>query len=280
VEFLETVGSRRSIRWFKPWKPVGLDAIQRILEAARMTGCPGNLQPWRAVVVVQADLAPDDRERLLGAANWQRAHEQAPVWIYWFADPQAVTPEAFLHQIGVALSVGAITRTTGWSSEAAAAAIVRGEAPPQGMPPLHETVYGLPAEVGAIIAAQETVGACTVASLAAVDQGLGTCLHTPASPARASALFEILDVPGHFAPVWLQLVGYPAEDREAGGQRPREPFARLFALGRWGAEFPRDQAVVGGLETMGLIQAPAPLPGRREELDYLSRMFDYPAGEG
>jgi hypothetical protein len=45
---MKVVGDRRSIRWFRPLKAVEPAKIQRILEAARMTGCPGNLQPWRA----------------------------------------------------------------------------------------------------------------------------------------------------------------------------------------------------------------------------------------
>jgi len=53
MEFLQVVGSRRSIRWFRPWQPVEAEKLQRILEAARVTGCPRNLQPWRAVVVTQ-----------------------------------------------------------------------------------------------------------------------------------------------------------------------------------------------------------------------------------
>lgn len=48
MEFAQVVGNRRSIRWFKPWKPVERTQIQRSLEAARLTSCPGNLQPWRA----------------------------------------------------------------------------------------------------------------------------------------------------------------------------------------------------------------------------------------
>ena len=60
MEFLEVVGSRRSIRWFKTWEKVPREKIQRILEAVRLTTCPGNLQPWRAIVVEQLT-----KERLL-----------------------------------------------------------------------------------------------------------------------------------------------------------------------------------------------------------------------
>ena len=47
MELMRVIGSRRSIRWFRTWQPVEPERIQRILEAARMTGCPGNLQPKR-----------------------------------------------------------------------------------------------------------------------------------------------------------------------------------------------------------------------------------------
>jgi nitroreductase len=99
MNVLRAIGSRRSIRWFRPWEPVARAAIQQVLEAARMTGSPGNLQPWRAIVVVAADLDPADRGTLLEASNRQRAHELAPVWIYWYADPEAARPEAFLRRV-------------------------------------------------------------------------------------------------------------------------------------------------------------------------------------
>ena len=95
MEFLEVVGSRRSIRWFKTWEKVPREKIQRILEAVRLTTCPGNLQPWRAIVVERDALDEKTRDGLLGADNWQGAHTQAPVWIYWYADPSSARPEAF-----------------------------------------------------------------------------------------------------------------------------------------------------------------------------------------
>jgi nitroreductase len=276
VEFTQVVGSRRSIRWFKPWEPVEPEKVQRILEAARLTGCPGNLQPWRAVVVEQAQIPEEDREALLDAANRQRAHEQAPIWIYWFGDASAVVGSAFLYQIRLGMEVGALAATAGWDAEAAASSIEDGEAAPQGMPPLDTTVHGLPPQMAAAIASQETVGAITIATLAAVDAGLGTCLHIPTSPGGAPALYRVLGVPEHFVPVWLQLVGHPAESPEAGGARPREDYGALFARGRWGEAMPRDPALVERLREEGLLQPEAPLPGRAEELRHLGRMFGYP----
>jgi nitroreductase len=41
MDFLQVVGNRRSIRWPEPCQPVERDRVQRILEAARLTSCPG-----------------------------------------------------------------------------------------------------------------------------------------------------------------------------------------------------------------------------------------------
>jgi nitroreductase len=273
MEFLRVVGNRRSIRWFKPWKPVERASVQRMLEAARLTSCPGNLQPWRAVVVTVAALDRDVRERLLDANNRQAAQAQAPVWVYWYADPTATVPGAFLERIIEQLPTGAVASSVGWTEPIARASIEDGVPAPAGLPALDSSVHGLPMEISGIIAAQETNGACIVAVLAAVNEGLGTCLHAIARPTSQADVMEVLGVPEHFIPVWLQLLGHPAESPDGGGQRPRLPFEDLFADGRWGTPFPRDGEVVEVLRREGLIQSPGPLPGRFEELEHLSRMF-------
>jgi nitroreductase len=275
MEFMRVVGSRRSIRWFKPWQAVEPEKVQRILEAARFTGCPGNLQPWRAIVVEAARLDEERREGLLAANNWQRAQDQAPVWIYWYADPDAAVPQIFLDRVREQIRIGAISEAFGWSEAAARGSIEDGAPAAPGLPPLDTLVHGLPYELSAIVAAQETNGACAVAVLAAVDEGLATCLHTVAAPPRQDEVKALLGVPERFVPVWIQLVGYPAEAADAGGQRPRLPFEELFASMEWGTPLRRDPAVTVALEAEGLIQAPAPRPGRFEELEHLSRMFGY-----
>jgi len=277
VDFLEVVGSRRSVRWFKPWKAVEPEKIQRILEAARLTGCPGNVQPWRAVVVVVDELEPADRERLLTAANRQPSLEQAPVWVYWFGDPDAARPDSFDEQLKLGHEVGMTSEAAGWDGAAVRRAIDAGTPVPVGMPALHEILHGLPYEGSAQIAIQQTNAACAVATLAAVNEGLGTCLHLAAAPSAIEEVTAVLGVPDRFVLVWMQLLGYPAEGSEAGGQRPRLEFGELFCKGRWGQPLPRDPAIVEELTRRGLLQAPAPLPGRQEELAALARMFGYSA---
>ena len=85
----------------------------------------------------------------------------------------------------------------------------------------------------------------------------------------------ILGAPERLVPVWVQLLGYPAESQNAGGQRPRLPFEELFSLGQWGSAFPRDEAVVGEMRRNGLLQEVGPRPGRQEELEHLARMFGF-----
>ncbi len=275
MDVLRAIGSRRSIRWFKPWEPVSPAAVQRVLEAARMTGSPGNLQPWRAIVVVAADLDPADRRTLLEANNRQRAHELAPVWIYWYADPDSAVPEVFLRRVEEQIPIGAIPAAFGWSAEAARGSIVNGEPAAAGLPALDAFVHGLPYELSVVIAAQETNAACALATLAAVNAGLATCLHTIASPARQDEVKAVLGAPERLVPVWVQLLGHAAESSDAGGQRPRQPFEELFSLGRWGSPFPRDLDVVEEMGRLGLLQEPAPRLGRDEELAHLARMFGY-----
>lgn len=274
MDFLNVVGSRRTIRWYKTWQPVATEKIQQILEVARLCTSPGNLQPWRAVVVWQDQLADDVREELLKAGNRQGGQVQAPVWIYWIADPTAISPQAFRTQLNQLLEVEAGPREYNFTEDIVERAIEGGEEAPEGMAPIHE-FKNLPPEIAGAIAAQETNGACVMAVLAATDQGLGTALHMATRPSMVPRVKELLGVPEHCFPVWLQLVGYPAEDPNGGGQRPRRPFEELFFTERWGKTFKRDAEVVTRLEEKALLQPQGPALWRREEHRHLARMYGY-----
>jgi nitroreductase len=276
MEFLHVCGLRRSIRIFRSWQQVEREKIQRILEVARLTTCPGNLQPWRAVVVERDKLSKEEREALLAADNYQGAHVQAAVWIYWFADVDGSTAETFRQRVHELVDLGALPTFYGWTHETIDSAIVKGETVPEGMPAIHTLIHNLPREAAAAVARQETVGVCAVATLAAVNEGLGTCLHMAAASDKVHVLRRILKVPDGWEPVWLQLVGYPAEEPEAGGQRPRLPFETLYFDGVYGKPFTRDSKVVEDLKREGLLQTPMPKPGRFEELKHLARMLGFP----
>ena len=107
------------------------------------------------------------------------------------------------------------------------------------------------------------------ALLTAFDEGLGALL----TAFNAEKAKEVFKVPDHFMPLYAMLVGYPAESWEAGGQRPRPAFESLYFEGEYGVPMERDPAVVEQLKQDKMIQEPAPLPWRKDEVRALSRMF-------
>ncbi len=115
-------------------------------------------------------------------------------------------------------------------------------------------------------------GAAHMAMLTAFDEGLGACMNTP-NPGLVKGVFG---VPDDWVSLWVLLVGYPAESWEAGGQRPRPPFEELYFEGEYGTPFTRDEKVVKRLKDEGMIQAPAPLPGRQDEIRELAERFGLP----
>jgi hypothetical protein len=108
------------------------------------------------------------------------------------------------------------------------------------------------------------------ATLVAFEEGLGTCLIGCPNDRK---LRRALVLPDTVKVLVLQTVGYPAEDPEAGGQRPRLPFEQRFSLNRWGEPFPRDERVVQELVEAKMIRPTAPLPYRREELRWLGEQY-------
>jgi hypothetical protein len=101
---------------------------------------------------------------------------------------------------------------------------------------------------------------------------LGVCLHA----FNAEAVKEVIKPPEHLIPIWVMLLGYPAEDPLTGGQRPREPFEETFFWRSFDNPFPRDPNVVAELQAKKMIQSPAPAPWRKQEIAGLSRMFGLP----
>ena len=59
MEFKEVVGTRRSVRFFRPWRPVEREKIQVIFEAANRSSRSVNADYPRAVVVNRVDLDAD-----------------------------------------------------------------------------------------------------------------------------------------------------------------------------------------------------------------------------
>ena len=110
-------------------------------------------------------------------------------------------------------------------------------------------------------------------TLMAFEQGLGTCCQ---GSADWSVVEKAFGLPEGARIVVAQTVGYPVESADAGGQRPRQPFEKLFQLNSYDTPFPRSEAVVAELTGDGLFQEPAPKPGREEEIEALREKYDLP----
>lgn len=260
MELREVMGRRRSIRFLRPYKPVEKWKIQYMFEAARIASHWGNVQSLRAVAVFR-DEAPkevlDELQALV--VGWQL--RIAPVIIVWYVNPEAVDEQS--DRLRELADVGALgfgdeeTRRKGLEEELIP--FFDRLIEPMKSPGMNEVDCGQ---------------GIAQATLAAFDVGLGTCcLGTPRGPRILSAL----GVPSHCRVLLLQTVGYPLEHWEAGGQRPRQPFEKLFSLNGYDTPFPRDEAFMEELRRDGFFTAPAPLPNRREELEFLRRALDLEA---
>jgi nitroreductase len=250
VELREVIGRRRSIRFLLPYKPVEPEKIQRMLEAARLASHWGNVQSLRAVVVFR-DSAPKDVMDAITAPIAGFQIRLAPVVIVWYLDTTAVDEQA--DRLRELLKAGALGFGEG-----------KHEALEKQLIPIFANLLEKLKEPG--LGEVDCGQGIAQATLVAFEQGLGTCcLGSP----NADKIREKLGMPETCRILLLQTVGYPAESPDAGGQRPRQPFEKLFHKDGYGKPFPRDPQVVAGLERDGMLQRPAPAPWREAELEYL-----------
>jgi len=259
MEFKEVVGNRRSIRYFQPWRPVEKEKIHVMLEAARRASRAVNAPFYRIVVMERDELTPEQREGLRTPTTTTDL-ELAPLFMFWFIDPTA--PNRGPRTLKQLVDVGALNASHGWSH-----AYVDEVVFPIVLQPLMKNDL-----VAAMLAACEAGFAMTQAMLAAVDEGLGVCMHA----FNPDAVKDVIKAPEYLIPIWVLEVGYPAEDPLTGGQRPREPLAETCFWGSFDNPIESDPQVVEYLREKKMIQAEAPAPWRMQEVAALSRMFGLP----
>ena len=86
--------------------------------------------------------------------------------------------------------------------------------------------------------------------LAAVDQGLGTCLNTCITEEARKAL----KLPKTATVLWIMSVGYPEESPELERQRPRRPFEELFSFNNYKTPFKRSRKVINELKKSRMMR--------------------------
>jgi nitroreductase len=257
MELREVIGRRRSIRFLRPYKQVEREKIQKMLEAARLASFWGNVQALHAVVIERAT-APADVVAALpaGTAIGGFQFRMAPVVIVWYLDWTRVTVQGQrLHEL---VDAGAL----GINPEKSHAYL------DQTLIPFFEAAADSIKQNG--LTEFDCGQGVAQATLVAFEEGLGTCLIGCPNDRK---LRRVLRLPDSAKVLVLQTVGYPAEDPEAGGQRPRLPFEERFALNRYGEPFPRDEEVVAELTSAKMLRPTAPLPYRRGELRWLQEQY-------
>src|SRR5512143_5431 len=239
MELREVIGRRRSIRFLLPYKPVEPEKIQRMLEAARLASHWGNVGSLRAVVVFR-DSAPKEVVDSLTAPIAGFQIRLAPVVIVWYIDTAAVDDQS--NRLRELLDAGALGFGEG-----------KKDALERQLIPIFDSIREMLKQPG--LGEVDCGQGIAQATLMAFEQGLGTCVL--AVPAQKK-LKRALRLPDDSKIVVVQTVGYPAESPEAGGQRPRLPFERLYSLNRCDQVFPRNEVVVEELKRDRMLQAPGP----------------------
>ncbi len=260
MEFKRVVGTRRSVRWLKPWRPVEREKIQVMLEAANRASRSMNADYPRALVVNRDDIPEEVRETLYNPTTSVEL-DLAPTYIFWYIDMNYA--QGAPDRLKELVKQHALSPSHGWSES-----YVDKFLWPQVLKPIAEN----PAILMFMGATEVGIAICNALN-AAVDEGLGTCLHAFTAPEKVKQAFN---VPDSWFPVWLQLVGYPLEEPEAGGQRPRKSLSYMFFEGNCDTPWKEDEKVTEKLKEEGLIQTPGPFPYREQEVRMLSRMFGLP----
>ena len=260
--FLQTVGDRRSIRYYDPDRKVEDWKIEAILQTARFASCQGNINTTEAIVVQKESCDIwDEIEECVSGFNVQMINQASHV-IFWLTNLNAWYGRANDGLSSLALA-GALTKYHGWNYEFTMTQTV-------------PRLMSFPTERTEILLRFETGQAVGNATLACTALGLGSCLmafgRKPGGVEKAFGLTPNLKF------TWAHAIGYPLEDEKAGGQRPRLKFDRLFYKDKYGVPMASDAGTVEALREKGLIQEQAPLPGRIEEIDKLASQFSRDPG--
>jgi nitroreductase len=261
MEFKQVIGDRRTIRFFDPNRPVEHAKIQTMLEAANRCSRSVNADYAKAVVCYRDELPPDILEQLKTPTTTVQ-FDLAPVAIFWWGDSEFhVGAHERLKEL---FDLGALAPTHGWSHS-----YVDDVAYPQVV-----NMLAADEKLNLWMTSVESGLAIAQAMLAAVDEGLGVGL----SAFNVALAREVLKVPDTWVPMWVMLIGYPAEDRLAGGQRPRNPLSHNYFVGQVGTPFQEDPAVTESLRAAGMIQDS--MAGReaqrRQEIRELADRFGLP----
>jgi nitroreductase len=257
VPILKALGDRRSIRYFDPDRKVEAWKIETMLQAARFASCQGNINATEAIVVQKETCEVwDELEECVSGFNVQLMNQSSHL-ILWLTNLNAWYGRAVDGISSVALSA-AVSKYHGWNYEFSMT---------QTIPRL----MSFPTERTEILLRFESGQAAANAVAAGVGLGLGNIFV--AFGRKPGGVEKVFGLPPHYRFTWGQAVGYPLENPNAGGQRPRLKFEKLFHDNAFGTPLKSNPATEAMLREKGLIQEQAPLPGRIDDITAIAERF-------
>ena len=268
MELKEVIGNRRTIRFYNPYRPVEREKIQKMLEAARLSSFWGNVQALRAIVMFRESSPPEKWQALIAPLGTTQL-KHAPVVILWYWVEEAIIDRKNGHLTqGDRLHELVAARVMGLHEAEEHKALDQFL-----IPYFQANAEGLLKSGLTDMDCGQAIGHAT---LVAFEEGLGTCCigTGTADGPRERRMRRAFNIPDTAHLLVLMTVGYPLEQREAGGQRPKRPFEQLYFVNEHGNPFERDPKVVAELERDGMIQAPSPLPYRQKELEFMHRALE------
>ena len=260
--FLQTVGDRRSIRYYDPEKKVEDWKIQTMLQAGRLASCQGNINATEAIVVDRetCDLW-DEIEECVSGFNVQIINQSSHL-IFWLTNLNAWYGRANDGLSTLALS-GALTKYHGWNYEFTMTQTV-------------PRLMSFPTERTENLLRFETGLAVCQSILTATSLDIGSILI--AFGRKPGGIEKAFGLPPHYKLTWGHAVGYPLEDFKAGGQRPRLKFEKLFHKDAHGTPYHMDEDLKEALKAKGMIQEQSPTSGRMDEIEALASRFSREPG--
>ncbi|MGB6836842.1 MAG: nitroreductase family protein [Dehalococcoidia bacterium] len=254
MELKEVLGNRRTIRFYLPFKPVEREKILKMMEAARRASCVGNVNATNAIIIWRDKASPELLQALTPALGYQQM-QTAPCFILWYQNTMAYEVSKWIQNLLDLADTGRVGMGDMGGTKEQIDKLLRAV-----FTPIWKQAAVSP------LAFMDVGQAIAQATLVAYDEGLGTCCMSGPSVEQVA---KLLKLPETAVPVCLMSVGYSAESPEAGGQTVKAPFEQLFFEMEYGRPLKEDPQVVEELEREKMIQQPAPLPWRQEELRYL-----------
>lgn len=259
LDLFRAIGDRRAIRYFLPYRPVERWKIEMIFQAGHRSSRAINGSFIKTLAVERDSVDPETREALKTPTNTADL-DMAPLWIFTYANLEA--PLGGPSRLKDLYDRGAFHPALGWSYE-----FIDRVVDETILTPLAKTE-----DAARWIASVEAAQAIAQMLLMITALDLGACCKSFV----ADSVKEAFKVPDHFHPIWMILVGYPAEDMQAGGQRPRPPLQDDYFIGDFETPFLPTEEVTEELHRRRLLQPLAPYPWRQAEIRHIARAFGLP----